>query len=170
MREGIESLNSIKPSMNIKNSLAPVLKVANDLQSTIGSIKLKETEYSNFSIWKSVFCVNTETTQLHTEDDCSYTVITVPKQKAMIKKREYKFMFALNDAHSIAIRMNEPLTFMFSGKCLLHNQSCNRTDHIGTDDCFFNFGTYGNKKLFNRIRCSFARMLHSNDHLKKEPL
>ena len=113
--------------------------------------------------------MNAETKELHNEDDCSYTVITVPKQRAMVKKREYKFMFAFNDANSIAIRMNEPLTFMFSGKFLVHNQSCNRKDHIGTDDYFFNFGTYGNKKLFNHIRCSFARVLHSNEHLKNKP-
>ena len=32
------------------------------------------------------FCVNADTKDIHSEDDCSYTVITVPKQEAMIKK------------------------------------------------------------------------------------
>lgn len=163
LQQGIECLNAIKPSMSIKNSVAPVLKIADKLQSSIGDIKLKATEYSKFGIWKSVFCVNAETEELHNEDDCSYTVITVPKQKAMIKKREYKFSFAFNDAHSIAIRMNEPLTFMFSGKFLMHNQSCNRKEEVGADDFFFNFGTYGNKKLFNHIRCSFARVSNATE-------
>ena len=34
------------------------------------------------------FCVNAETNELQNEDDCSYTVITVPNQQAMIKKRQ----------------------------------------------------------------------------------
>ena len=67
--------------------MAPVLKIADELQSAIGDIKLKATEYSKFSIFTSVFNVNAETEELHNEDDCSYTVITVPNQKAMIKKR-----------------------------------------------------------------------------------
>ena len=81
-------------------------------------------------------CVNAETKHIHNEDDCSYIVIIVPKQRAMITKREYKCTFALNNEYSIAIRMNQPITFMFSGKFLTHNQSCNKSNSIDKDDFF----------------------------------
>ena len=76
-------------------------------------------------------------------------------------------MFKLNNGDAIALRMNQPITFMFSGNFLLHNQSCNTHHPIGKEDYFFNFGTYANKKLFNHIRCSFARVIDSNECLIK---
>ena len=129
------------------------MKVTNELQASIGDIKLKETGYFKYGIWKSVFCVNAVTKDLHNENDCSQTVSTVLKQRAILKKREYKFTFAINNDDYIAIHLNQPLTFMFSEHFLLHNQSCNISDPVGANDCFINFGTYANKTLFNHIRC-----------------
>ena len=59
------------------------------------------------------FCVNVKTSEPHNEDNCSYTVITVLKQQAMIGKKEYKSKFKLNTGDSIALIMNQPMTFMF---------------------------------------------------------
>ena len=158
LKEGIDLLSSVQPSMSLKECVSPVLHVAKHLQKYKGDVKLIPTSYSDYGIWKSVFCVNAVTEEVHCEDDCSYTVITVPRQQAILRKRKYKFMFKLNDKETVAIPMNQELTFMFSGKFLLHKQSCNIHDQLGRDDYFFNFGTYANKKLFNHIRCSFARV------------
>ena len=158
LKQGIDILSSLQPAMSFKECISPVLNVAKKLQESIGDIKLKESSYSDYGIWKSVMCVNAETEEMHSEDDCSYTVITVPRQDAMKNKREYRFMFQLNNQECFAVRMNQPITFMFSGKFLLHKQSCSLHHPKGSDDLFINFGTYANKKLFNHIRCSFARI------------
>ena len=158
LKEGIDLLSSVQPSMSLKECVSPILDVAEHLQKYKGDVKLIPTSYSDYGIWKSVFCVNAVTEEVHCEDDCSDTVITVPRQQAIIRKRRYKFMFKLNDKETVAIPMNQELTFMFSGKFLLHKQSCNIHDSLRGDDYFFNFGTYANKKLFNHIRCSFARV------------
>ena len=158
LKQGIDILSSVQPSMSLKQCVSPVLHVAKQLQSCKGDIRLKESSYADYGIWKSVLCVNAVTQEMHSEDDCSYTVITVPRQEAIIKKRSYKFMFKLNGQETIAVPMNQPITFMFSGKFMVHKQSCNIHHPLAEDDYFFNFGTYANKKLFNHIRCSFARV------------
>ena len=52
--------------------------------------------------------------------------------------------------------MNIGTTITFSGKLLAHRQSSNVFDDLD-DDLFFNFGSYGNKKLYNHIKKSFGR-------------
>ena len=120
--------------MPIKECVTPVLHVANLLQSSKGDIKLKEPAYSDYGVWKSVLCINAETKEIYNEDNCSYTVITVPRQQAIVKKREYKFIFKLNSMETVAVRINELITCIFSGEFLSHKQSCNIHHHIGEDD------------------------------------
>ena len=115
LSEGIDLLSSVQPSMSLKDCVSPVLHVAKHLQSHKGDVKLLPTSYSDYGIWKSVLCVNAVTEEAHCEDDCSYTVITVPRQQAITKKRKYKFMFKLNDQETVAIPMNQQMTFIFSG-------------------------------------------------------
>ena len=77
LKDGIESLGNVIPLM--KEYIAPVFNIAHELQATVGDINLNKDKYSQYGIWKSVFCINARTTNFRTEDDCSYTVITVPK-------------------------------------------------------------------------------------------
>ena len=106
---------------------------------------------------KLFFCVNAQTKVLHSEDDCSYTVITVPNQRKLLKNTNYNFTFQFNPNHSIYLEMDKPITFMFSGKFLAHQQLYNSNNEV-TDDTFINFGTYTNKKIFSHVKKSFERV------------
>ena len=46
----------------------------------IGNINMNQISISECGMWQPSICINAQTTQLHTENDCTYTVITVPKQ------------------------------------------------------------------------------------------
>ena len=119
---------------------------------------LKENEYSKYGIWKTVFCVNATTERLHTERDCSYTVIHVPLRDKKVKKCAYFFRFQLNDKESIYLPMHQNLNFMFSG-CLLTHQQINVAsgNAVSNDEEFFNFGTYANRRLFYHVKKSINR-------------
>ena len=77
LQNGIESLGELIPLL--QEYIAPVFQIAHELQTTKGDINIRKDKYSQYGIWKSAFCVNARTSKLHTEDDCSYTIITVPK-------------------------------------------------------------------------------------------
>ena len=155
LMEGIKLLGTIVPS--ISEYIAPIFKVANDLQCTKGDINIKASTGSEHGIWKSVFCVNAVTEELHNEDDCSYTVVTVPKQCSMQSKRYYNFLLQVNDSKSIFFQINEPISYLWSGKFLVHRQFCNAANFNGMDN-FFNLQTYTNKKIFNHVKKSFQRV------------
>ena len=53
LKNGIESLGELLPSL--KYYIAPVFHVANELQSTVGQINIKEDKYSTYGIWKTIF-------------------------------------------------------------------------------------------------------------------
>ena len=64
---------------------------------------------------QSCICVNAQTTHLYTENDCTYTVITVPKQN--IKKKpndDYTFLFELKKGETIGIKIPHGISFTFS--------------------------------------------------------
>ena len=58
LKYGINLLGSVIPL--VQESVAPVFKVANELQSSIGNINTKMDEYAKYGIHKLVFCVNAE--------------------------------------------------------------------------------------------------------------
>ena len=111
-----------------------------------------------------MYCINAETHSVHTENDCSYTVITVPKQSKCVLKSQTNFHFNFNPEQSIYLEMNLPITFMRSGKILPHQQLCN-TKVRDPNDMFINFATYTNKNIFNHVRKLFTRV---NDNKNKE--
>ena len=154
LKEGVASLGDVIPLLN--EYIAPVFNIGHELQRTLGADIIKKDKYSQSGIWKSVFCINARTSTFHTEDDCSYTVITVPKQELKAEGKDYHFLFKLNSEQSISLNMNKPLTFMFSGKCLTHKQSTFE-DGNDIDNTFYNFATYTNKKIFNHVKCSLNR-------------
>ena len=155
LKDGINNIGRVLPNFN--ELIAPVLKIADDLQSILGHINLQNDKLNEYGIWKSVIAINSETDELHTEHDCSYTVITVPKQDAMLSERHYNFLFSLNSSEYIALPMTDPMSFIFSAKFLMHRQFCNG-DHMKRNDYFFNFGSYCNEKLFNHVKKSLNRI------------
>ena len=65
---------------NIQQLISPVLDVAFQMQKQYGDVNFKEVELSELGIWKTVVTVNAYTKELHTEDDCTSTIIHVPNQ------------------------------------------------------------------------------------------
>ena len=144
---------------NIRHLVAPILDLAFKKQASLGSINLQKVQSSCNGLCHSAVTVNAETAEFHTENDCTYTLITVPKQeyKLSIKnKRQYSFVYKLKIKENVSIRLTPGLTFLFSGKMLTHRQTCNMLC-LPKVEPFINFASYGSQKLFNHIRCSFLR-------------
>ena len=102
-------------------------------------------------MWESTLSINAVTKHFHTEDDVTYTIIDIPSQAKRTKSNQYHFLFQFSKKYSIRIPMNIGTTIVFSGKLLTHRQSSMIFDNAD-DDLFFNFGSYGNKKLYNHIK------------------
>ena len=155
LKDGIMMLGSLIPLL--KEYIAPIFGVADKMQLSKGNINIKADKYAKYGIYKSVFCVNAETEELHTENDCSYTVISTPRRLEKKPSYHFNFLFQFNSLDGIYFEMDQPITFMFSGKLLMHRQFCN-SKVIKKDKLFFNFATYTNKKIFNHVKCSFGRV------------
>ena len=76
LKIAVENLSTIIP--NLKMLIAPVLDVAYDLQDEYGNIGMKRTTIGR-GIWSTCLCVNAITGLFHNEDDCTYTIISIPK-------------------------------------------------------------------------------------------
>ena len=50
------------------------------MQKEYGDVNMKEVELNNIGIFNTVVSVNAYTEELHTEDDCTRTILHVPKQ------------------------------------------------------------------------------------------
>ena len=98
--------------------------IAEEFQHEVGMINIKD-EYSKYGIWKSVYCINAQTHSVHTENNCRYTVVIVPKQSKYVSKSQTNFHVNLNYQEPFYLEMNQPITIMFSGKSLPHQQLCN---------------------------------------------
>ena len=136
--------------------MSPILDVAYDLQSEHGDISLKATPQGSGS-WTSNLCVNATTKCFHTEKDCTYTLISVPRQKKSMGK--FKFLFQLNDENLLVINLNPDVAVLFSGLLVTHRQTSVRSNKKGNmDDIYINVSSYGNQRLFCHIKKSFERM------------
>ena len=93
---------------------------------------------------------------MYNEEGCTYTLIHVLKQENEDKCNAYKFKFAINSKHNITIPLVDYTTIMFSGLMLTHRQTF-EPDESHEKATFVNFGSYGNRKLFNHIRRSVLR-------------
>ena len=101
------------------------------------------------------------TEHLHTENDCGYTVIKVPKQEFQWKPNLIQmqvFIFKMNEKQQLALPLLTDTSFMYSGKCVTHRQHyrCN-TDC--SSEPFINLASYSNEKLFNHLRKTFERLV-----------
>ena len=134
--------------------LMPVLHAGNELQKEFGDIGLQNVKTSRSGVWQSQVCVNATTKEFHIEIDCSYTLISVPKQK--IKKNHLiaNFYFKIQEETLFSIRMKPDVKFMFSGYYLTHRQESKSQKE---DDTLFNVAAYSNNRMFSHIRKSFHR-------------
>ena len=113
---------------------------------------------SQNGVWQSCTCVNAETEVFHTEQDCTYTVVSIPNQskeivKEVSKDHNYHFLFKVRDKCLIGIPLEAGVTFLFSGNLLTHRQHCRQTTSV-EENSVFNFASYGNKNLCNNLKQS----------------
>ena len=114
---------------------------------------------SHDCIWMSTVAINGHTKILYCEDDCTYTVVYVPRQIRREKIGAYYFQIALNQRSDVSIILYENTTMIFSGLTLTHSQIYMGND----DDCdFINFVSYGNQKLFSHMKKLFERNVNYN--------
>ena len=150
----IKDLTRVLPF--IKKVISPVLESANHLQSTIGNVNLKQVPSSKYGCWQTSICVNAQTQEYHNESDCTYTIITIPKQRKN-QSVSFDFLFMLSDKQYINIPLTEGVSFIFSGMFLTHRQNKYTIDDSIRGD-FFNIASYGNKRLFSHLRKSFKKL------------
>ena len=157
----ISSLSKVFPTVH--RVISPILRTCYDLQATNGKLKnFERTRSYNNGLWQSALCFNAQTKVFHTENDCTYTVISVPKQSktTSLANAEYNFLFKFQDRQILGINMLPGVSFIFSGKFMTHKRYCNVDVHP-RDNCFVNFGSYGNERLYRHIRKSFTRNKHN---------
>ena len=96
----------------IKYLILPVINVANEIQKKHGDIYLRVRNKEETGIWKTSISVNTYTEELHTEPDCTYTILHVPQQKTPQKQKH--IVFNPNLLRNIALQyvcINAPLYY-----------------------------------------------------------
>ena len=103
----------------VKEHIAPMLNVIHNLQSDVLDLNMKRTSLSDHGMWQNYFFVNCQTTDLHTENNCTYTVVTVPNQK---EKTVPYFIFEFKKGFTFGLQMDHGLSFLFSGQYLFHRQ------------------------------------------------
>ena len=131
--------------------------MAHNQQVKKGDIHLSKGPSFDDGLWQTNISVNARTTSFHTENDSTYTVISIPKQEANSERKdEYSFLFKVKDKNNISLRLTEGVSFVFSGKLLTHRQSCNFPVNM-KGETFINFSSYGTKRLFSHIKKSFER-------------
>ena len=143
----------------IDRFIMPLLDTANRLQCSNGNILLKKKENECAAMWNTNICVNASTGEFHTENDTSYTLITVPQQDFKSQKNcgnTYNFLFKLNEGNQISLPLIPNVSCLFSGLFLYHRQKGNDSKEQ-LHKPFVNLSSYGNQRLFTHIRKSFTR-------------
>lgn len=153
LHNGISGLVSILP--NIKQYIAPSLNICYQVQEEIGDCNMKTTAVSRSGLWQSSVCINCQTSTLHTENDCTYTVITTPNQHT---DNVPVFLFEFKKGYTLGLQMDPGLTFMFSGKYLYHRQMLPDMNDE-RNRCYINLASYGNDKLFNHFKSTVRRVM-----------
>ena len=155
--KGVNSLSIIIP--DLKYLLSPILDTADKIQKKIGKVVLEEVPTTSCGCWNSFLYVNGRTEELHTEQDCAYTLIAVPPQKLNkdipLSSRPV-FLFQLGIKEQLMIPLVTNASIVYNGKFVTHRQAYNPI--MNTGDNYFNLSSYGNQKIFNHLRQTFKRM------------
>ena len=147
---GIKSLCKVIPTLQL--CISPTLNVAHDLQSEVGNCNLKPLNHTHSKLWHTCVCVSCQTRELHTENDCTYTIITTPRQaNESYKGTEVNFILELMHHDNVGVKLDPGTTFLFSGKYLTHRQSM--SDNSASPNVpFINIASYGNERLYHRFK------------------
>lgn len=141
---------------NIRSVISPVIDTAFEIQNEVGDINLQPISSSKNGCWQTSVCINAQTSDFHIEKDCTYTLISIPRQeyfKSTTKKDAFNFIFKLSKTEMVNIELVPSLSFIFSGLFLTHRQN-KKNQNTSSNDVFFNIASYGNKCLFNHLRKS----------------
>ena len=155
--DGMGILEKIIPP--IKLLVSPILTAASKVQIKYKDVLIKDVKTTPSGFWNTMLNVNGATTQFHAELDCSYTLITVPRQAFCFKKCIDKlptFLFQMSISHHAMLDLNEDVSIVYNGQFLVHRQNFNREDK--SEENFYNISCYGNNKLFNHLRKSLCRL------------
>ena len=109
----------------------------------MGDINLKDVSTAASGLWYSDVCINATTTLLHTERDCSYTLITITmedKIKTGTENSKYVFIFKINSKMNIGLSILSNMSFICSSKLLTHKQKFIKHDKKGIP--FYNIVSY----------------------------
>ena len=158
IKKGVNSLSAIVP--DIKYLLSPILDTAQKIGKSMGDTVLSEVNTATSGCWNAFLYVDGRTEQLHTERDCAYTLITVPLQvvKADIPLcHKPLFLFKLGDSDQLVLPLLTNTSFLYNGNFVTHRQAYDPKGNPG-DRSFYNISSYGNQKIFNHLRCTFARI------------
>ena len=190
VHHAVQDLSNITP--NLHKLLSPVVDVAFKIQVDHGDLNLKQVKTSSSSLWQSNVCVNASTNKWHTDNDCSYRLVSVPKQDCV---KKYVFFFRSNSKKYIGIEMKSGVSFISSMKLLTHSQhhiaDMNRPSNQPNIDLlwtqaqlqahnqgfrnlvcnietergnnFMNVCSYANHRLFTHIRASMQRNINENN-------
>ena len=157
LKDAIDNLSRLV--RKLKDMISPVLSAAYTYQTEFDCEVMSNVESAKHGVWQSQICVNAQTSELHTEKDCTYTIIGVPKQNIKDLPNRQKnnlFLLHLNDNNVFAIPMLPNTYFMFSGLYITHRQNSGGFS-TANKESFFNVASYGNQQLFNHLRSTFIR-------------
>ena len=153
-----KDLSKVLPK--ITSIISPIVSTAFELQSFKKNINIKEGYASNSGCWQSSICVDATTGEFHSENDCTYTLITIPNQstiKSQPAGDNFHFLISLTEKKILNIPLHSGISFVFSAQFLTHRQHRNAYIYSNDDDVFFNVASYGNKRLFHHIKKSFNK-------------
>ena len=116
---------------NVHMLISLVVNVAFNMQGIHGDINLKSVKTTSSSLWQSKVCINASTKNWHTENNISYTLVSVPKQDCT---KDDIFFFQLNEKQRIGIPMRAGISLISSMKFLTHRQHCMIYNNRPLDD------------------------------------
>ena len=155
MSYGIQNLSCHLPL--VSDLISPLLNVTYKKQAGSGNVNFKKVPVSASGLWKITVAIDAQSKTLHTEDECTYTMIHVPQQECPEKAAFHHLQFALNEKNNIAIPLLENTTLMFSAQFLTHRHTIQDCPQHSKKS-FVSFGSYGNRKLLSHLRNSYSRV------------
>ena len=162
LEKAIATMLNILPTL--RQHISPIVDTASKIQQEDGDVNLKKCPGYQSGCWQSQVCINACTRRFHTENDCTYTIITVPNQVNTSKSSDsipqFDFLYMIKPKCYVGIDMKIGTTFLFSGYMLTHRQHCYPPPE--SNDYFFNLASYGNKRLFNHLKTSLLRIMDNN--------
>ena len=152
------SLSKLIP--DLKYLLSPIIDTAEKIQTALNDVVLQKVKGSSSGCWNAFLYVNGRTDNMHSENDCAYTLITVPSQvvsKNIPLCNQPVFLFQVGTKEQIMLPLVNNLSFVYNGNFVMHRQAFTPIKHIHSAK-FFNISSYGNAKIFNHLRRTFERL------------